>query len=80
MFNLPLSIEKYKKLSESSNKSSDRISVVSWINPRNKDSTQKKLKGFEDMGIERIICGLQYDSLKDYLEQIDLLKSSSLAS
>ena len=32
------------------------------------------------MGIERIICGLQYDSLKDYLEQIDLLKSSSLAS
>ena len=74
------SLEEYKKLSEASNKPSDRISVVSWINPKDKRSTQKKLKGFEDMGIERIICGLQYDSLKDYLEQIDLLKSSSLAS
>ena len=72
------SIEKYKKLSESSNKSSDRISVVSWINPRDKDSTQKKLKRFEDMGLERIICGLQYDNFKDYLEQIDLLKSFSI--
>lgn len=71
------SLEEYKKLCASYNKPSDRISVVSWINPKNKNYSLKKLKKFEDMGIERLICGLQYNDIKDYLEQIDLVKSFS---
>ena len=69
------SLGEYKKLCDVTSKSTDKISVVSWINPKDKAASAEKLKKFKSMGIERLICGLQYNNVDDYLKQLDLLKS-----
>ena len=69
------SLGEYKKLCDVTSKSTDKISVVSWINPKDKARSAEKLKKFKSMGIERLICGLQYNNVDDYLKQLDLLKS-----
>jgi len=33
------------------------------------------LTKFEDMGIERLVCGLPYKDLDDFLNKIDFIKS-----
>ena len=69
------SLGEYKKLCDLKSKSTDKISVVSWLNPKDKARSAEKLKKFKSMGIERLICGLQYNNVDDYLKQLDLLKS-----
>ena len=70
-------LKTYKELCKSLNKESDKVSVVSGLNLNDKASSKEKLTKFEDMGIERLVCGLQYKDLKDYLNKIDLINSLS---
>ena len=70
-------LKAYKKLCKSLNKESDKVSVVSGLNLNDKASSKEKLTKFEDMGIERLVCGFQYKDLKDYLNKIDLINSLS---
>ena len=70
-------LKTYKELCKSLNKESDKVSVVSRLNLNDKASSKEKLTKFEDMGIERLVCGLQYKDLKDYLNKIDLINSLS---
>ena len=37
--------------------------------------SKEKLSKFEDMGIERLVCGLPYKDLDDFLKKIDFIKS-----
>ena len=69
------SLEMYRELCNSENKPSDQISVVSRLNLEDKNLSKEKLLKFEDMGIERIVCGLPYEDLDDYLNKIDFIKS-----
>ena len=69
------SLEIYRELCDSENKPSDQISVVSRLDLKDKNLSKEKLLKFEDMGIERIICGLHYEDLDDYLNKIDFIKS-----
>ena len=70
-------LKAYKELCKSLNKESDKVSVVSGLNLNDKASSKEKLTKFEDMGIERLVCGFQYKDLKDYLNKIDLINSLS---
>ena len=70
-------LKTYKELCKSLNKESDKVSVVSGLNLNDKASSKEKLTKFEDMGIERLVCGLQYKDLKDYLNKIDLINTLS---
>ena len=49
--------------------------VVSRLDLEDKNLSKEKLLKFEDMGIERIVCGLPYEDLDDYLNKIDFIKS-----
>ncbi len=69
------SLEIYRDLCDSENKPSDQISVVSRLDLEDKNLSKEKLLKFEDMGIERIVCGLPYEDLDDYLNKIDFIKS-----
>jgi len=70
-------LKAYKELCKSLNKKSDKVSVVSGLNLNDKSSSKEKLSKFEDMGIERLVCGFQYKDLKDYLNKIELINSLS---
>ena len=70
-------LKAYKELCKSLNKESDKVSVVSGLDLNDKAASKEKLKKFEDMGIERLVCGLQYKGLQDYLNKIDLINSLS---
>ena len=70
-------LKSYKELCKSLKKESDKVSVVSGLNLNDKASSKEKLTKFEDMGIERLVCGLQYKGLQDYLNKIDLINSLS---
>ena len=74
---LEKNLKAYKELCKSLNKESDKVSVVSGLNLNDKASSKEKLTKFEDMGIERLVCGLQYKDLKDYLNKIDLINTLS---
>ena len=69
------SLEIYRELCDSENKASDQISVVSRLDLEDKNLSKEKLLKFEDMGIERIVCGLPYKDLDDYINKIDFIKS-----
>ena len=69
------SLETYRELCDSENKPSDLISVVSRLDLEDKNLSKEKLLKFEDMGIERIVCGLPYEDLDDYLNKIDFINS-----
>ena len=68
-------LEMYRELCDSENKPSDQISVVSRLDLEDKNLSKEKLLKFEDMGIERIVCGLPYEDLDDYLNKIDFIKA-----
>lgn len=70
-------LKAYKKLCKSLKKESDKVSVVSGLNLTDKASSKEKLTKFEDMGIERLVCGIQYKDLKDYLNKVDLINTLS---
>ena len=53
-----------------------------WLSSRiirRKAASKNKLNKFEKMNIERIVCGLQYKNLDDFLDKIDLIKSISVS-
>ena len=56
---------------DSSNKASDKVNVVSRLNLDDEALSKEKLTKFEDMGIERLVCGLPYKDLDDFLNKID---------
>ena len=68
-------LKSYKELCKSLKKESDKVSVVSGLNLHDKASSKEKLTKFEDMGIERLVCGLQYKDLEDYLNKVDLISA-----
>jgi len=70
-------LKSYKELCKSLKKESDKVSVVSGLNLNDKASSKEKLTKFEDMGIERLVCGLQYKDLEDYLNKVDLISALS---
>ena len=70
-------LKSYKELCKSLKKESDKVSVVSGLNLNDKASSKEKLTKFEDMGIERLVCGLQYKNLEDYLNKVDLISALS---
>ncbi len=70
-------LEIYRDLCDSEDKLSDKISVVSRLDLEDKHLSKEKLTKFEDMGVERIVCGLSYEDLGDFLNKIDFIKSLS---
>ena len=60
---------------DSSNKTSDKVNVVSRLNLDDEALSKEKLTKFEDMGIERLVCGLPYQDLNDFLNKIDFIES-----
>ena len=70
-------LKSYKELCKSLKKESDKVSVVSGLNLNDKASSKEKLTKFKDMGIERLVCGLQYKNLEDYLNKVDLISALS---
>ena len=65
----------YRDMCDSSNKASDKVNVVSRLNLDDEALSKEKLTKFEDMGIERLVCGLPYKDLDDFLNKIDFIKS-----
>jgi len=68
-------LEIYRDMCDSFNKASDKVNVVSRLNLDNEALSKEKLSKFEDMGIERLVCGLPYKDLDDFLKKIDFIKS-----
>ena len=56
-------------------KNSDKVSVVTRLDLSDKYLWIEKLSKFKEMGIERLICGLPYNDLNDFLKKADFLKN-----
>ena len=55
----------------------NKLSRIACVDP-NKGMINKgkeKLSKFKEMGIERLICGLPYNDLNDFLKKADFLKN-----
>ena len=65
----------YRDMCDSLNKANDKVNVVSRLNLDDEALSKEKLTKFEDMGIERLVCGLPYKDLDDFLKKIDFIKS-----
>ena len=70
-------LDAYKDKCNSLGKPSDKVSVVSRLNLKDKVAGKEKLIKFKKMGIERLVCGLEYKDLNEFLLQIDTIKSFS---
>jgi alkanesulfonate monooxygenase SsuD/methylene tetrahydromethanopterin reductase-like flavin-dependent oxidoreductase (luciferase family) len=68
-------LEIYRDMCDSLNKASDKVNVVSRLNLDDEALSKEKLSKFEDMGIERLVCGLPYRDLDDFLRKIDFINS-----
>ena len=60
---------------DSSNKASDKVNVGSRLNLDDEVLSKEKLNKFEGMGVERLVCGLPYKDLNDFLRKIDFIES-----
>ena len=49
--------------------------MVSRLNLDDEALSKEKLNKFEDMGIERLVCGLPYKDLNDFFNKIDFIES-----
>ena len=49
--------------------------VVTRLDLSDKYLCIEKLSKFKEMGIERLICGLPYNDLNDFLKKADFLKN-----
>ena len=65
----------YRDMCDSSNKASDKVNVVSRLKLDDEALSKEKLTKFKDMGIERLVCGLPYKDLNDFLNKIDFIES-----
>ena len=71
------SLDTYKDLCNSLGKPTDKVNVVSGLNLKDEVASKEKLIKFKEMGIERMICSLQYKDINDFLDKIDRIKSIS---
>ena len=68
-------LKTYRDMCDSSNKASDKVNVVSRLNLDDEVLSKEKLNKFEGMGVERLVCGLPYKDLNDFLRKIDFIES-----
>ena len=72
---LKTNLATYRELCKEAKKNSDKVSVVTRLDLSDKYLCIEKLSKFKEMGIERLICGLPYNDLNDFLKKADFLKN-----
>lgn len=69
-------LPKYRELTEAANKPKGQVTVSSRLPLADQAQTRDLLDQYRNVGADRLICGLTYDTISQYREQLEQLRSA----
>jgi len=66
----------YRALTEAANKPPGEITASAKLPLADLPQTRELLDQYKNLDVDRLVCGLRYDTIADYCAQLDLLKNA----
>ena len=73
-------LKTFAEIAKDNNQESGPVAVMMGLPLSDKDAAANKMKMFRDLGIERLICAIRYNTIDEYQQQLDLLVEARSAA
>ena len=71
-------LPRYRALTAAADKPPGQITASARLPLADRSQTRELLDQYRSLGVDRLVCGLRYDTIADYREQLELLYSVAL--